>query len=413
METHTPRDAHSPEAATDEPASPFNPSPGALPLAPRVLPEPLPKGYERPEEPFEFASAEEEDAYWAGVVDGMRTMPEKVPPRLAARARDRYPELMGAVSSDVLEFDPVSTRHRIDGWSPEKQREYVEALADTGVARYAAARVGMTEQSANRLRRRADGRSFDLACRAAQQIGARNLVSIACTRAIEGTMRKRYWRGEEIGEERVYDNRLLVALITKVLPALEPTGEVAAIAAEWGPFVDAIAEGRPVPDLRPAPCDGDALGAAEEAELEDEEEEEEDEPVWQESDGTWWTRFAPPDDFLGDENGTWGQPWYRRTLSDDELDWVAANLVGEHDEALAEARADRDAYFGFAGDPPPWRPAASEDGEGSASHGNGAELSEPSDGAETFGNGDAVAVGSDPDMEPEGEPRPSPSAGAG
>jgi len=122
METHTPRDAHSPEAATEEPASDFHP---AQPLAPRVLPEPLPKGAELPEVPFEFASGEEEDAYWAGVADGIRTGPQKLPPRLAARARDRYPELMGDVASDVLDFDPVSTRHRVDGWSPAKQREYV------------------------------------------------------------------------------------------------------------------------------------------------------------------------------------------------------------------------------------------------------------------------------------------------
>lgn len=83
-------------------------------------------------------------------------------PRLADRARDQYPELVAPAehrgrppSPTLLDFDPVSTRHRIDGLTPGKQREYVEALADSGVARYAAGRIGVSEQAVNRLRRRA------------------------------------------------------------------------------------------------------------------------------------------------------------------------------------------------------------------------------------------------------------------
>jgi len=35
-------------------------------------------------------------------------------------------------SSPAL-FDPVPVRYRRDGWTPEKQREFVEALADTAL----------------------------------------------------------------------------------------------------------------------------------------------------------------------------------------------------------------------------------------------------------------------------------------
>ena len=55
---------------------------------------------------------------------------------------------------DRLDFDPVPLRHRADGFTPERQRAYVEALADCGVAREAAARVGLSEQAINRVRRR-------------------------------------------------------------------------------------------------------------------------------------------------------------------------------------------------------------------------------------------------------------------
>src|SRR5687768_6149438 len=88
----------------------------------------------------------------------------------------------GAPPAGPLDFDPVALRHRHDGWTPERQREYVEALADTGFASAAAARVGMSVQSANRLRRRADGRSFDLACRAAKRHGAHHVLDCAFER---------------------------------------------------------------------------------------------------------------------------------------------------------------------------------------------------------------------------------------
>lgn len=69
-------------------------------------------------------------------------------------------------------FTPVPVRHRKDGWTPERQLQYVAALARTGHAGKAARAVGMTEQSAAKLRRRPDAASFDAAC-AAAFLGAR------------------------------------------------------------------------------------------------------------------------------------------------------------------------------------------------------------------------------------------------
>ena len=114
---------------------------------------------------------------------------------------------------DLLDFEPVPLRYRTDGLTPDKQRAYVEALADCGLAREAAARIGVSEQSINRVRRRADARDFDRACEAAHMFGARRLRSVAFERAIEGSLKGHYYRGELVGQERVYDNRLLTYLL--------------------------------------------------------------------------------------------------------------------------------------------------------------------------------------------------------
>lgn len=70
-------------------------------------------------------------------------------------------------SASPLYFTLVRLRARVDGWTPERQRRYVAALAATGRADRAAALVGMTEQTAARLRRRPDAASFAAACSAA------------------------------------------------------------------------------------------------------------------------------------------------------------------------------------------------------------------------------------------------------
>ncbi|HKR24566.1 MAG TPA: hypothetical protein VJS15_04860 [Allosphingosinicella sp.] len=228
--------------------------------------------------------------------------------------------------ADPLAFEPVPVRHRRDGWTPEKQREYVEALADTGLRREAAARVGMTEQSASRLRRRADARAFDLACEAALPHGARRLHAIAWERAIEGTVKGHYYHGELKSEERVYDNRLLIYLLGKTQHLVEPSRESWRVARDWEGWMEAIEQ-----DASPPPGPGEGLPDIE---------------VWQESgDGSWWTRFFPPAGFDGEAEGRPGSYEYRRRLSEAEQavvdEWKSADA--------AEEEARRDDYFGFEG----------------------------------------------------------------
>jgi hypothetical protein len=353
------------EASTDERASPFNPAAAASERAP----DPDTQGWD-------FASDEEENAYWAGFMDGTRNCGGTVLPRLAARARRQYPEIIlspadhaGAVAGqpapappvEDTDFEPVMLRSRIDGWTPEKQREYVEALADSGSARHAAALVGMSEQSAARLRRRADARSFDLACEAAMRHGARRLRSVAFDRAINGVVRGRYYRGQLVSEERVFDNKLLLQLLHKTEKWLEPEPEAIAVAARWQPWMDALEQGAPPPPLAAEPR-ADAppadAGPAVPAPVHGESEEDWDDvfdgsEVWEE-DGMWLTRFPPPEGFAGDEFGAWGEDGYSRTLSpeeqaviDEDNRWTQEQAAGGAAADLARARAERDRYFGF------------------------------------------------------------------
>jgi hypothetical protein len=109
------------------------------------------------------------------------------------------------ITPSAIEFQTVPVATRSDGWTPERQRAFIEELADTGLVREAAARVGMSEQGARRLRRRPEAEAFSQAWDAAMRIGADRLRSLAYERAIEGTVRYRYYHGEVVGEERVFD----------------------------------------------------------------------------------------------------------------------------------------------------------------------------------------------------------------
>ncbi|MEA3063878.1 MAG: hypothetical protein QOJ27_306 [Sphingomonadales bacterium] len=238
---------------------------------------------------------------------------------------------------DRLAFEPVPLRYREDGLTPERQRAYVEALADCGVARAAAARVGLSEQAINRVRRRTDARSFDNACEAAHLHGARRLRSIAYERAIEGTLKGRYYRGELVGQERVYDNRLLTYLLGKVAHLLDPPGEARAICDDWQPHMEALEQGLPPPPPRAAGAAGSAGTEWTGHEAREDE------------DGIWWTGFPPPAGFDGEEQGEYGDDDYERTLSAQEQAVVDAELDREDAEQLASETARRDRFFGFPG----------------------------------------------------------------
>jgi molybdenum-dependent DNA-binding transcriptional regulator ModE len=60
----------------------------------------------------------------------------------------------------VPAFTPVPVRSRRDGWTPMRQAAFLGALAKTGSVSDAARIVGMSRESAYRLRERAGAESF-------------------------------------------------------------------------------------------------------------------------------------------------------------------------------------------------------------------------------------------------------------
>lgn len=112
-------------------------------------------------------------------------------------------------------FLPAPTRLRHDGWTPDKQRRFVEVLADTGCVSHAAKAAGKSKQSAYTLRRRAPNSMFAFAWDAAIKLAHARLLDIAMERVIEGEAVPVFHRGEQVGERRIHDNRLLMFLLAR------------------------------------------------------------------------------------------------------------------------------------------------------------------------------------------------------
>lgn len=132
------------------------------------------------------------------------------------------PATIDAHGHDLADYKwiPVLRRRREDGWSPEKQRKFIEALADTGSVEAAAREVGMTVNSCYRLRRAPGAESFAAAWDAAIAQASKRLVDIAFDRAINGVEDIVFNKdGQRIGCRMRYNDRLLMFLLRAHHPA--------------------------------------------------------------------------------------------------------------------------------------------------------------------------------------------------
>jgi hypothetical protein len=116
-------------------------------------------------------------------------------------------------------FTPVAVRQRHDGWTPERQVDFIRALAECACVTEAAERVGVTTHSAYRLRARADAASFRAAWDAALDLAIDRLADAAFSRALHGVARPIFYQGEQVGERRHYDERLTMFLLRYRDPA--------------------------------------------------------------------------------------------------------------------------------------------------------------------------------------------------
>jgi hypothetical protein len=110
-------------------------------------------------------------------------------------------------------FEPAPVRTRHDGWTAERQIAFIEKLADCGSVSAAAAHVGMSRESARKLRRRHSARDFRDAWDAALDCGYAEIEEAAMERARKGVVRPVFYQGEQVGEWRDFDERLTMFLL--------------------------------------------------------------------------------------------------------------------------------------------------------------------------------------------------------
>lgn len=112
--------------------------------------------------------------------------------------------------SDLPAFEPVPRKPRHDGWTPERQRAFIGALADTGSVSRACRYVNMSEVGAYYLRRRPGSEGFRRAWEAALDLGVQRLKDVAYERAIDGQLVPVFVAGKLKGFRRVRNDRLLM-----------------------------------------------------------------------------------------------------------------------------------------------------------------------------------------------------------
>jgi len=111
----------------------------------------------------------------------------------------------------VPEFAPVPRKcDRHDGWTPERQRAFIGALADTGCVSRAARMVNMAQTNCYTLRRAPGAEAFRRAWDAALDCGLQRLKDIPFERAIEGELIPVFHGGKLAGMRRKRNDALLM-----------------------------------------------------------------------------------------------------------------------------------------------------------------------------------------------------------
>lgn len=281
-------------------------------------------------------------------------------------------------------------------WTPRLQREFLEQIAETGSVKVACTSVRMSPSAAYQLKQRPEGAAFRIGWAAAVLIARGRLADELLDRAIYGHEEMTSILREDdrsFVRRRRYESRLGLAMLARLDRMVETRArdgeEMLAqiVAGDWAAFLtlfdidadnrDAAGHGAAlglwlaVRDNRANPIAtlwrGSEIanevaqisaGSSEEAEAAPSPEKAAaDMSVWYDEDRREWrTNFPPPADFIGDEEGEFGDPDYERTLDDDEQEaWEDVR-----ERATAPLRrageAARRAWFGLpapANDPAP------------------------------------------------------------
>lgn len=125
----------------------------------------------------------------------------------------------------IANFTPVSLRHRRDGWTAERQHEFIRWIARGLRPGRAAERVGMSRKSAYALRSRPGGEGFAAAWDEATAIARRRrdeaLEPGDWERGVEGILHPIRHRGRIAAWDRRFDDAALLRLLRRTQHLIE------------------------------------------------------------------------------------------------------------------------------------------------------------------------------------------------
>ena len=254
------------------------------------------------------------------------------------------PEENGALPAPVC---------RRDGWTPFARRIFLATLAETGRATRAAQYAGLSKQSAYNLRNRDP--VFSAGWDAASHLARQPIADEFTEQSMDGVTETITRNGEVVAERRRHDSRLSIAVLTRLDKrcdeALARRAQYLPLIRHWDEWLELVGRGddqaaRAVLATGSLPsAQHGQLGQLPLASNPTPEPEEPTGDCWQDEEGCWWTDFPPPSDFDGLEEGRWSDFGYKRQCSDEEADLLDAAADADRTDGLAEAEAERDAWF--------------------------------------------------------------------
>ncbi len=116
------------------------------------------------------------------------------------------------VPREPLDFTPVPRDPRgarSDGWTDERQRDFIEMLAATGSVRAACRGAGLRPDGVYRLRHRKGADSFRAAWDAAVERGTSQVRDILADHSINGVPESVWWAGKQVGMRRKFNHNTM------------------------------------------------------------------------------------------------------------------------------------------------------------------------------------------------------------
>jgi len=160
------------------------------------------------------------------------------------------PPDLGPLLSDCLSetFLEGARKPRHDGWTPERIGGFLRHLAGSATIEAAARSVGLSAASAYAFRNRRQGRAFARMWDAILIHRARvRIAADASARAVNGVVSKRVREGVVVEELHHHDNRLTMAVLTRLDRLAEreaPSDEhLRALAEDLDEFIDCLEGG--------------------------------------------------------------------------------------------------------------------------------------------------------------------------